>query len=249
MTTLIVGASGLVGHAALEQFLQGEGDVIAVSRREPKVESSRSFKHLSVDLTDEESCKKVFSSLTKIEYVVFAALSEKPDALLEGWYDPDIMEVNKKMLVNLMEPLCEAAKIKHITLLQGTKAYGVHLPGHQVPIPARESQPRVEHKNFYWLQEDYIAKKSQDKDFVYTIFRPPGIFGPSYGTAMSLLPVIGAYGAICHELGEPFSYPGGASTVIQLLDVHLLAKAIFWATKEPKAANRTFIYTSKFKNW
>lgn len=239
-TVLIAGASGLVGNAALEQFLSEGWNVITVSRRMPKVDNNRPFKHISLDLTDEESCRKIFSALTHVEYVVFAALSEKPDALLEGWYDLNQMEINRQMLTNLMEPLSEASKIKHVSILQGTKAYGIHLPGCKVPIPARENQPRVEHENFYWLQEDYLVQKSLDKRFTYTILRPPGIFGSSYGTALSFVPVIGAYGAICCALGEPFSFPGGVSTVMQLVDVRLLAKVIVWAATEPKAANRTF---------
>lgn len=239
-TVLIAGASGLVGNAALEQFLDQGWNVITVSRRKPKVSSHRSFKHISVDLLDTKKCEEVFGALRNVEYVVFAALAEKPDALLEGWYDPNQMEINRKMLVNLMGPLTEASKIKHVSILQGTKAYGVHLPGYKVAIPARESQPRVEHDNFYWLQEDYLVQMSQDFGFTYTILRPPGMFGSSYGTAMSLVPVIGAYGAICHELGEPFSFPGGASSVIQLLDVRLLAKVLVWAATEPNAANKTF---------
>src|SRR5262249_17838910 len=142
----------------------------------------------------------------------------------EGWYDPQQMDINRRMLVNVMEPLTAASKIRHVSLLQGTKAYGVHLPGYKVAIPARESQPRVKHENFYWLQEDYLVNKSQECGFTYTILRPPGIFGTAYGTAMSFVPVIGAYGAICRELGEPFTFPGGASTVLQLVDVRHLAK-------------------------
>ena len=250
-TVLIVGASGLVGNATLEQFLNADGwNVIAISRRVPKVDSERPFKHISLDLTDEESCRKTLSTLTNVEYVVYAALSEKPDALLEGWYDPNQMEINRKMLVNLLEPLCEASTIRHISILQGTKAYGVHLPGHKNPIPARENQPRVEHENFYWLQEDYLTQKSVEKGFTYTILRPPGIFGSSYGTAMSILPVIGAYGAICCEKGEPFSFPGGASAVLQLVDVRLLARVIVWAATEPKAANRTFnVFNGDVSEW
>jgi nucleoside-diphosphate-sugar epimerase len=237
---LIAGASGLVGNAALEQFLSDGWEVIAVSRRKPIVESKRPFRHISVDLTDKERCRQVFSTLTNVEYVVFAALSEKPNALLEGWYDPNQMEINRQMLINLMEPLSEASKIMHVSLLQGTKAYGIHIPGRKVPIPARENQPRDPHENFYWLQEDYIVQKSRDKGFAYTILRPPGILGSAYGTAMSITPVIGAYGAICRELGEPFRFPGGASTVLQFVDVRLLARVLVWATTEPKAINRTF---------
>lgn len=239
-TVLIAGASGLVGNATLEQLLNEGWNVIAVSRRIPKVDSPRPFRHISCDLTDKESCKKAFGSLSNVDYVIYAALSEKHDALLEGWYDPKQMEINYNMLVNLIEPLCEASKVTHVNIVHGTKAYGVHLPGYKAPIPARETQPRIPHETFYFMQEDYITKKSAEKGFTYTFLRPPGIFGSSYGTAMSIVPVIGAYAAICKELGEPFSFPGGVSTVLQLVDVRLVAKVLVWALEEPNAANKTF---------
>jgi len=37
------------------------------------------------------------------------------------------------MLRNLVEPLAAAAPLEHLTLLQGAKAYGVHL--HPIRIP------------------------------------------------------------------------------------------------------------------
>ena len=50
------------------------------------------------------------------------------------------MDTNLQMLQNLLEPLLASAKgLKHVSLLQGTKAYGVHL--HPIPIPARERFP------------------------------------------------------------------------------------------------------------
>ena len=48
--------------------------------------------------------------------------------------------------------------------------------------------------------------------FDLTILRPQLIVGAPYGVAMNLAPVIGAYAAICSELGEPFGFPGGRLT-------------------------------------
>ncbi|HKC73438.1 MAG TPA: NAD-dependent epimerase/dehydratase family protein [Chloroflexota bacterium] len=49
-TVLIAGASGLVGAAAVNQFLDDGWDVVAVSRRKPEIDSHRAFRHLPIDL-------------------------------------------------------------------------------------------------------------------------------------------------------------------------------------------------------
>ena len=87
-----------------------------------------------------------------VTHVVYAALFEKP-GLIRGWREHDQMETNRVMLANLFEPLQAAARgLQHVTLLQGTKAYGAHVA--PIAIPAKERQPRHAHENFYWLQED-----------------------------------------------------------------------------------------------
>jgi len=51
-TVLIAGASGLVGAACVDAFLEQDWDVVAVSRRKPEVFSQRPFQHLPADLRD-----------------------------------------------------------------------------------------------------------------------------------------------------------------------------------------------------
>src|ERR1700712_5400370 len=135
-TVLVAGASGLVGTAAAERFLADGWDVIAVSRRVPELDTTRPVRHLSVDLQDPAACRTAFGGLGEVTHVVYTAVYEKP-GLMAGWTARDQMETNQAMLRNLMEPLCAAATgLQHVSLLQGTKAYGVHI--HPVPIPARE---------------------------------------------------------------------------------------------------------------
>ena len=75
------------------------------------------------------------------------------------------------MLENLFEPLRGAASgLQHVTLLQGTKAYGAHLG--PIPIPARERAPRHRHANFYWLQEDYLRARQTGQPWRSTIRDP-----------------------------------------------------------------------------
>lgn len=241
-TVLVTGASGLVGGAAIDRFLAAGWEVIAVSRREPEVRSDRPFRHLAVDLRDEAACREAFGTLSGVTHVVYAAVFEKP-GLIAGWTERDQMDTNLAMLRNLMEPLTAAAQeLRHISFLQGTKAYGIHL--HPMPIPARERAPRDKHENFYWLQEDYIRDKSATHGFSFTIVRPQLVVGPNHGVVMNLPPVIGAYAAICREEGRPFSFPGGVSFVWEAVDTRLVAGVLEWAATAPQAAGETFNVTN-----
>src|SRR5436190_659078 len=133
-TVLIAGVSGLVGFAAAKHFAALPGwKVIAVSRRLP--EGLDGVELISVDLTDRARCAEVFGAMRDVTHLVYAALYEKP-GLIAGWRSRDQMDTNLRMLRNLFEPLQRAARsLQHVTLLQGTKAYGSHIE--PVPVPAR----------------------------------------------------------------------------------------------------------------
>jgi nucleoside-diphosphate-sugar epimerase len=150
---LIAGASGLVGHAAVRHFARLDGwEVVAVSRRTPPPVEGAEF--IPIDLLDARACEELFAQMSDITHVVYAAVNEKPN-LVEGWLERKQMEINLAMLRNLFEPLQRAAQhLKHVTVLQGTKAYGAHIG--PMAVPARERSPRHPHENFYWLQEDYM---------------------------------------------------------------------------------------------
>ena len=242
-TVLIAGGSGVVGFSALEEFLADDHwDVVNVSRRRPETKSKRPFRHLSADLRNADQCKETLGKLRGVTHVVYAALYEKP-GLIAGWMERDQMETNLQMLRNTIEPLSIGTnELEHVSILQGTKAYGLHL--HPIPIPARERSLRDRHENFYWLQEDYIVERAAALAFDLTILRPQLIVGAPYGVAMNLAPVIGAYAAICSELGEPFGFPGGPSYVWEAVDARLLAKVIKWAAGATQAKGQHFNVTN-----
>jgi len=246
-TVVIAGASGLVGAAAVDKFLGDGWDVVAISRRRPEVFSTREFLHVSVDLRDAEATASAVADLSDVTHVVYAAVYELP-GLVPGWSERDQMDTNLAMLHNLMEPLAMGAKLQHVSLLQGTKAYGIHL--HPMPIPARERYGRDQHENFYWLQEDYIREKAAKDGWAFSIWRPQLIVGPNYGVVMNLPPIIGAYAAIRTEEGKPFSFPGGVSYVWEAVDTRLVADAIAWGATAPAAVGETFNLTNgEVFNW
>ena len=238
---LVTGASGLLGVAAIEKFLSAGWEVVGVSRRKPELLSGREIEFLSVDLQDREAARAAFEPLTDITHIAYTALHEKPE-LVAGWSSKDQIETNNAMLRNVVEPILGSANdFQHISILQGTKVYGVHL--HPIPIPARESDPRDPHDNFFLDQEDYVREMGAKHGFTYTALRPQLVTGPTPG-ALNVLPAIGVYAAIQREKGEPFGFPGGPSFVWEAADADLVADVMVWAADSPRAANEAFNITN-----
>lgn len=240
---LIAGASGLVGYAAVRHFSSlDDWDVIAVSRRAP-LELGRA-RFISVDLSNEKQCAEVFGAMTDVTHLAYAALYEKPaTGLIRGWRERDQMETNLAMLTNLFEPLARAApKLEHVSLLQGTKAYGAHIA--PISIPARERSPRHQHENFYWLQEDYLRAKQHGQRWSWTILRPQIVVGEAIGGNLNVIPAIGVYAALRKEDGLPLSFPGGRPGITEAVDADLLARAMSWAATSSACANEIFNITN-----
>lgn len=238
-TVLIAGASGAVGLAAVSHFSERGWRVVALSRRRPPV--AHDIEHLAVDLRDQAATRAQLAELPPIDTLVYAALYERP-GLVSGWQEPEQMDTNLAMLQNVVEPLRDRGLLRQVTLLQGTKAYGSHL--HDIPVPARECQPRDDHENFYWLQEDYLRAVMEDVEGSLTIFRPQLVISSATGVAMNPIPVIAAYAAICRQLGRPCGFPGGPTFVWEAVDSRLLASAFEWAASSEEAAGETFNITN-----
>jgi nucleoside-diphosphate-sugar epimerase len=194
-----------------------------------------------VDLRDKQATHKALEPLTDITHIAYTAIHEKPE-LVAGWSSKDQIEANNTMLHNVVEPIVRtASNFQHITILQGTKVYGVHL--HPIPIPARERDADKNHENFFLDHEDYVREMGAKHGFSYTALRPQLVTGPTPG-ALNVLPAIGVYAAIRRERGEPFSFPGGPSFVWEAADADLVADVMVWAALSPQAANEAFNITN-----
>ena len=239
---VVAGATGLVGNAALRHFGAAGGcDVLALSRRRPR--ELHGARHVPIDLTDPAQCRDAATELQGATHLVYAALYEAPD-LIDGWRDQDQIRTNDVMLRNLMAALEPVApQLRHVTLLQGTKAYGVHV--RPLTVPAREGRSEMyEQPNFYWAQENFLRELQQSKAWHWSILRPVLIVGAAMGGAMDLIPPLGVYASILREQGRPLDYPGGAPRVSQAVDVDLLARAIAWAGEAATARNEAFNVTN-----
>ncbi len=241
-TVLVAGASGLIGQATVEALAaRGDADVIGVSRRPPVAMPTERFVHLPLDLSDARACADAVAAGPPVSHLVFAALHEKP-GLVAGWRDAGQMDRNRAMLANLLGPLAETGALRHVSLLQGTKAYGVHR--RPIPYPARERWERDPHPNFYWLQEDLLREAAARHGFGFTIWRPQIVFGTAHGVAMNPLLALGAFAALCRETGAPFAYPGGPAYPLEATDADLTAQAMLWAMDAPQADGEIFNITN-----
>ncbi len=241
-TVLIAGASGVIGAGAVEHFARLPGwGVIALSRRRPIVARDCAFIHTSADLHDREDCFRAVASLPPVTQLVYAAASEAP-GLASGWRDVSRIAANGRMFANLLEPLTASGSLRHVSLLQGAKAYGAHV--HPVTVPLREDLPRDPHANFYWLHEDCLRETSARAGFSFTIWRPQVLLGTAPGAAMNPVAAIGAYAALCRERGLSFALPGESEALWELVDTGLLAEAMAWAANSGEAAGQTFNITN-----
>lgn len=239
-TVLVAGASGVVGLAALRHFAaRDDFDVIGLARRPRQVDGAEV---VALDLDDRAACEAaVRERFTGVTHLVYAALYEKP-GLFAGWYERDQMQRNLDMFANLLDPLVAHARLEHVTLLQGTKAYGAHVE--PMTLPGVERSPRHPHENFYWLQEDHLRAAQSGASFAHTILRPQIIFGEAFGSNMNAVPAWGVYAAVLRHDGRPLDYPGGASFVTEAVDADLLARAIGWAATAETARDETFNVTN-----
>lgn len=237
-TALVVGATGVVGRNLLKHLLTLEDwDVIAVSRRTPDVTGD--YRHISVDLLDQDDCREKLGNDLGITHVFFSAYVEKSD-----W--AATVAPNVAMLVNLMESVEPAnPALRHVNLMHGTKWYGNHLGPFKTP--ALEDDPRHMPPNFYYDQQDFIAERQRGKGWTWSSARPHGICGFAIGNPMNLVMVVAVYATISKALGLPLRHPGSrrnASALYQVTDTEHLAKAALWMSTSEAAANEPFNITN-----
>jgi nucleoside-diphosphate-sugar epimerase len=238
---LIAGASGVVGNGAMEHFAAREGwDVVGVSRR-PPISDAPNARHIQVDLTDAAACADAFGEMADVTHVYYAALNERDGDMMGGWRDIEQIDRNARMLTNLFDPLIAVARdFRHITLIHGGKAYGMHVPGLKLPVPLREDQPRHPGENFYYRQEDYIKAKQAGQPWSWTILRASTIVGPAIGANMNSFLNLVVFAVLRREAGLKLPVPLPRSSMTEMTDTRLIADAAAWAADAPAAQGQIF---------
>ena len=236
---LIAGASGLVGFEAARHFSRLPGyEVTVLSRRPPHDELDAQF--VAVDLLDDAGCAAdLGQAASATTHLVYAALY-----WVAGWSDEDHINTNVRMFRNALDTVDRASdELRHVTVLEGGKSYGVHV--RPVPIPSREGRDDARDlAMFYWPQQDYLRARAAERNWHWTIFRPATICGESFASAMNPIPALGAYAAVLKAERKPLLFPGGESSIGQATDAELLAHAIAWAGEATEARNQVFNITN-----
>jgi nucleoside-diphosphate-sugar epimerase len=240
MKLLVTGALGVIGRAVVERLsARADVQVVGLARRAPDAGLAESLRGapnpvqwLRCDLRDAAATRAALAPHRDTTHLVYAALFEKPE-LIRGWLAPDHVDVNAAMLASTLAAL-DAAPIAQVSLLQGTKAYGVHTR-RAMRVPVREDDAVRDHANFYFAQQDLLEERAARAGFAWTIFRPQVVLGVAVGSAMNPVAALGAYAVIQRELGLPLRHPGHPDLLTECTDARLVASAIEWSWREPRA--------------
>jgi len=238
-TALVVGATGAVASRLVE-LLAGRDDwnVIGMCRRPPP-EPGR-VRYVVADLMDREDCRERLGACRDVTHVFYAARAPHG----EGGKEP--VGDNLAMLRHVLDAIEPVARgLRHVHLVEGGKWYGLHLGPYKTP--AKEDDPRHLPPNFYYDQEDFLAGRQAGRRWMWSASRPNVICDVAPGRARNLVSIIGAYAAICRELGVPLDFPGrpGAyTTLTEVTDAKHLARAMVWMADEEACANEAFNITN-----
>lgn len=234
---LVIGAGGVIGGNLIEHLaIEGSWDVAGLSRRGgPDRDRVR---HLRADLFDLGSTRTAFATASETTHVFYTAYQDRPT-----W--KELVEPNVAMLRNVLDSLDLLPNLRHVSLMQGYKAYGAHLG--PFATPAKESDPPHMPPEFNVDQQHLLEERQAGQSWTWSAIRPSVVAGIGLGNPMNLAMVLAVYATISKELGVPLRFPGkpGAYTsLIEMTDAELLATATVWAATDPAAANAAYNITN-----
>ncbi len=239
MTTrkaLIAGVTGAVGGALAKHLSGVEGWQIAGICRKPAAQPWPGVEYIHADMTDAAACRGAFRGHDDVTHLVYCGRASHDDQGRES------VSGNLALLRNVLEATSAASTaLRHVHLVQGGKYYGVHVG--PFPTPAREDDARCVVSNFYYAQEDFLREQSAVSQWRWSASRPNTLLHFSPHNARNLVSTLGAYAAICRELGSAldFSGPEGAFTSLtQLTSTTLLSRAITWMATDDEATDNAF---------
>ena len=136
---VIAGATGVVGRGLADALAADPAwDVVALARKPVEVPGAR---FVSVDLTESQDCREKLTGLERTTHIFYTARFDHAAG------KPEPIDTNLRMLRNVVETVeLQAAGLRHIHIVHGTKWYGSHLG--PFPTPAKEDDPRSLAPNF-----------------------------------------------------------------------------------------------------
>jgi len=237
-TAVVAGATGAVATRLVEHLSKFGWTVVGLCRSPPAAQSQVRF--ISTDLLDANSVRTALSGVPNVSHVFYAARAKFGEGGTESVAD------NVAMLRHLLDAAnVHADTLEHIHLVEGGKWYGQHLGCY--PTPAREDDPRHMPPNFYYEQEDLLRERQDGQAWTWSASRPNAVCDFAPGRARNIVSIVGAYAAICRELGLRLDYPGHPlqfRALTEVTDATHLARAITFLATAPSAANTAFNVTN-----
>jgi len=237
-TVLVVGGNGIIGRNAISHFLStGNWNTIVTSASALDYETTAQY--VQLNLLEPEAVAQQAEQLREVTHVIYAAY-------IEGKTLAAQTHVNLALLRNLVVGLEQVApNFKHVTFIQGGKAYGAHLGRYKTP--ALETDPRHFPPNFYYSQEDFLREHSAGKAWSWTAVRPDIVVGFAVGNPMNLANLIAVYASLCKELNVPFRFPGSLKAydvLVNVTDANILAQAMDWVSTHAECNEEIFNVTN-----
>ena len=153
---------------------------------------------------------------------------------------------NVAMLRNVLDAAeASCPDLAHVHLVEGGKWYGQHLGAY--PTPAKEDDERHIPPNFYYDQEDLLRSRQAGKRWSWSASRPNVICDFAPGRARNIISIVGAYAAICRELGVRLDFPGHPDqfrSLTEVTDAGLLARGLAFMATAPACRNQAFNITN-----
>lgn len=239
-TALIAGSSGAVGSALAQELASRPSwRVIGLSRRAPLTPVA-GVEYVQADMSDADDLSAALQPYGAISHAYYCGRATHAEQIIES--APE----NVALLVNLLDVLeASSPELAHVHLVQGGKCYGVHIGPFKTP--ARESHPRAPIENFNYDQEDVLRRRTGNASWTWSASRPNTLLHFSPGVGRNIVSSLGAYAAICKELGASLDFPGpqGAyDSATQLTTLPLLARAMTWVSTKDACGNKTFNVTN-----
>jgi nucleoside-diphosphate-sugar epimerase len=237
-TALIAGATGIVG-GNLARHLVSRGWEVVGLRRKPVSEGSSGVRYVDVDLLDGTAAARSLADVHPTHVFISAWMRQPTEA--------QNIEVNSRLVRNLLAAVSPARSIEHVALVTGLKHYlgpfEMYGKGNVPVTPFREEQGRLDVENFYYAQEDEVFAAANRAGFGWSVHRPHTIIGLAVGNAMNMGSTLATYATVCRETGRPFVFPGSAvqwNGLTDMTDARLLARHLEWAATTPAARNQDF---------
>ncbi|MGC1443479.1 MAG: NAD-dependent epimerase/dehydratase family protein [Burkholderiaceae bacterium] len=248
-TILVAGASGITGSYIAQSLralpsTDGAGKVLTLSRGGEA--------DLKADLTNPASVNSIVNALTPVTHIFYTAFAGGGPGRDWG----ALTELNTGMFTNLLDAVqANSPHLRRIILMQGQKYYGTHLGPFKTP--ARESDPRHAGENFYFNQEDLLAKRCaaahSGNNWDYVCLRPHMVCGHNDRAPQNPISVLSQFAYLKKQAGEALNYPGPEQAygrVNQATDANLLAKSARWAMDAPGIGGEAFnIINGDYIRW